>query len=67
MSQAILAKALAYWNARFHPFTCGNDSAHRNLTPSVTDDGLVCLDCDYSQGAVAVDLLLRAYADRADE
>lgn len=32
---------------RFHPFTCGNDSRHRNLV--ATTDGWKCLDCGYTQ------------------
>ena len=32
---------------RFHPFTCGNDSRHRNLV--ATPEGWRCPDCDYTQ------------------
>lgn len=31
----------------YHPFTCGNDSRHRDLI--ATKDGWICLDCDYTQ------------------
>lgn len=31
----------------FHPYTCGNDSRHRELEP--TKFGWKCLDCDYTQ------------------
>lgn len=31
----------------FHPYTCGNDSRHRELVP--TTDGWICQDCDYKQ------------------
>lgn len=31
----------------FHPFTCGNDSRHRNLV--ATEKGWICPDCDYTQ------------------
>lgn len=34
-------------NPMFHPYTCGNNSAHRNLVP--TKNGWICLDCDYTQ------------------
>ncbi len=32
---------------KFHPFTCGNDSRHRELF--ATCEGWICLDCDYTQ------------------
>lgn len=35
-----------------HPLTCGNDSGHANLLPSVAANGdlvLRCTDCDYVQ------------------
>lgn len=31
----------------FHPYTCGNDSRHRELLATV--GGWICLDCDYRQ------------------
>ena len=31
----------------FHPFTCGNDSRHRDLI--ATPEGWICPDCDYTQ------------------
>jgi hypothetical protein len=31
----------------WHPFTCGNDSRHRDLV--ATRDGWICPDCDYTQ------------------
>lgn len=38
----------AYQEAgHFHPFTCGNDSRHRDLV--ATTGGWVCPDCDYTQ------------------
>jgi len=30
-----------------HPFTCGNNSRHRDLV--ATESGWKCLDCDYTQ------------------
>lgn len=32
---------------KFHPYTCGNDSTHKPLV--ATNNGWVCLDCDYTQ------------------
>jgi hypothetical protein len=41
--------ALNAWQKRgdVHPFTCGNDSSHRDLL--ATRDGWQCLDCGYEQ------------------
>lgn len=35
-------------NPYIHPYTCGNDSRHRELVATV--DGWRCPDCDYRQG-----------------
>lgn len=34
-------------NTHRHPYTCGNDSRHRDLR--ATPNGWVCDDCDYTQ------------------
>jgi hypothetical protein len=39
----------------FHPYTCGNNSNHRDLVP--TRDGWICLDCDYKQDWFLIDEL----------
>ena len=34
-------------NDKVHPYTCGNDSNHSPLIPTVA--GWICKDCDYTQ------------------
>jgi len=45
--------AVAEWQIRgdVHELTCGNNSRHRPLVPTL--DGLRCLDCDWTQDVPA--------------
>ena len=38
-------------NPMLHPLTCGNDSKHTPLIPTIVKDEivLICADCDYTQ------------------
>lgn len=47
-------RAVLDWQAAgfVHPLTCGKDSSHADLLPSVTRDGdleLCCVTCNYRQ------------------
>lgn len=48
--------AVNFWqqDPSIHPLTCGNNSNHEPLIPSIKNDKciLICKDCDYTQDCI---------------
>jgi hypothetical protein len=50
----------------FHPLTCGLDSTHRELIGIEVDGDVVlkCLDCDYIQRHIPLDVILHVWNNK---